>query len=159
MVVIKTCACPEINDQDWHLQDTDWSGKFFYFDYLRHFLKIPLNYAKKCQEMKSEIVRKGYQIIQPDLVLRLPGLFQGRILTEIEEPEQYDANVEKFENARILTRVYKGSPGGLKVALEELKAFVQDRTHVLPSAVYYWHVTCPICSPKRGWKTVLFARV
>jgi len=156
----KKCKCPEIEDQDWHLKDLDWSGKFFYFEDLPHFFNVPLGLEKKQEEMKAQIVRKGYSIVNEDMILHEPGLFRGRLLLEIEDPEQYDANVLQFENARILTRVHHGGSGGLKESLDELKAFTQDRTHVLPGAIYYWHVTCPKCAKERGGdKTVLLARV
>jgi hypothetical protein len=155
-----TCSCPDVNDQDWHLQDRDWSGKFFYFEYVQHLFYMPLQLDKVIQNMKLDIARKGYQPVNPDQILYLPGSFQGRVLMEIQDPEQYDANVEKFENARILSRVYKGPRNRIKNAVEELKAFTQDKTHLIPSKIYYWHTTCPKCAPTKGGdKTVLFARV
>lgn len=156
----KTCHCPEINDRDWRLQDLDWSGKIFYFDYLPHILNAPLGFDKRLQDMKSQIGRKGYKCVNPQMVLYLPGMFQGRLLMEIEDPEQYDANVEIFENARILTRVHKGPSSRIGNTVEELKAFVQDRTHILPTIIYRWPVTCPICANQKGGdKTILLARV
>ncbi len=155
-----TCNCPEINDQDWHLKDENWDKKFFYFDYVRHFFNVPLGYDKQLRAMKLNIAKKGYQLANPDMVLYQPGTFQGRILMEIKDPEQYDANVEPFENARMLSRVHQGSRGDLGNALQELKAFTQDRTHLDPSIIYYWHTTCSKCAKTRGYeKTVLFARV
>lgn len=155
-----TCHCPEINDQDWHLKDQDWSGKFFYFDDVQHFFGVPLGLEKRIGEMRQEIARKGYQFVNPDQVLHLPGSFQGRLLMEIEDPKQYDANVETFENARILTRVYHGPRSGIRDAVEALKAFTTDRTHIEPSVIYHWPVTCARCAPNRGGdKVVLFARV
>jgi len=155
-----TCSCPEIEDQDWHLQDQDWSGKFFYFDDLPHLFGAPLGMEKRRQEMKSEIARKGYELINPDLVLHRAGSFQGKLLMEIKDPEQYDANVERFDNARVLSRVYLGPRSRLRDAVEELKAFTQDRTHIEPTVIYFWHVTCAKCAERRGGdKTVLFARV
>lgn len=156
----KTCQCPEIKYEDWHLQELDWSGKYFYFEYLYHFLKIPLGLEKRRAFMLTEIERKGYTTVNPERVLHLPGIFQGRILVEIEDPEQYDANVEQFDDARMLTRVHVGPRSGLKRSLAELVAFTQDRTHILPGTVYYWYVSCPICAKQAKLeKTVLFARV
>jgi len=93
-------------------------------------------------------------------VLHVPGRFSGRIFTEIEDPKQYDANVELFENARILMRVYRGPKSGLGDAIEEIKAFAQDRSHILPGMIYQWHASCDLCGPRRGGEiVVLFARV
>lgn len=156
----RECRCPEIDDRDWHLQEMDWSGKFFYFEDLAHFFRIPLGMERKQEILREETARKGYQVINDDLIMHEPGMFQGHLLIEIADPEQYDANVLQFDNARVLTRVYRGAPGGMKKALDELKAFAQDRTHVLPGAIYFWYVTCPKCASKRGGnKTVLLARV
>ncbi len=155
-----TCNCPEISDQDWHMKDQDWSGRIFYFDYLQHFFNLPLGFAKRLSEIKLEIARKGYQLLESEVILYQPGLFQGRILLEIKDPEQYDANVEVFENARVLSRVFSGPRNKLGAAVAELKAFTLDRTHIEPGIIYYWHTTCPVCTDKRGGdKTVLFARV
>jgi hypothetical protein len=156
----KNCQCPEIEDELWHLQDLNWSGKFFYFEYLYHFLKIPLGMEKRREEMFADIDRKGYQAVNPERVIHLPGMFQGRIMVEIEDPEQYDANVEKFDNARILTRVHRGSRSGLRRSLIELQAFSQDRAHIPPGAVYYWYASCPRCAKlPRLQKVVLLARI
>jgi hypothetical protein len=154
------CHCPEINDQDWHLKDQTWNGKFFYFDTVRYLFNTPLSYDKTLAEMKRDIARKGYQFVNPDMVLNSPGMFQGRIMMEIQDPEQYDANVENVDNARMLSRVCRGSRGNLGNAVEELRAFTQDRTHLDPIVMYYWYITCNKCSRTRGYeKTVLFARV
>lgn len=156
----KTCQCPEIEYDKWHLQDMDWSGKYFYFEYLNHILRIPLGLEKQRDLMLAEIETKSYTAVDPQMILHLPGLFQGRILVEIEDPEQYDANVERFDDARILTRVHTGPRSGLKRSLAELEAFTQDRTHILPIAVYYWYASCPVCTKQTKLeKTVLLARV
>lgn len=156
----RACHCPDIDDQDWHMKDMDWSNKFFYFDDLPHFFNVPLGFERVVGEMKNQIARKGYTMVNPDLILHLPALFQGKVLVEIEDPQQYDANIVPFENARILTRVYQGSRAGLKQAVEELKAFAQDRTHILPNAIYHWHITCAQCAKERGGeKTVLLAQI
>jgi hypothetical protein len=82
------------------------------------------------------------------------------MLIEIQDPKQYDANVETFENARMLSRVYRGPKPGLANAVEEIKAFAQDKTHILPGIIYLWHTTCSKCAPRRGGEhVVLFARV
>ena len=154
------CLCPDISDEDWHLKDQDWSGKFFYFEDVLHIFNLPVGWTKAVEAMKSDLVRKGYQALHPEMVLHVPGQFSGRIFTEIEDPKQYDANVELFENARILTRVYRGSKSGLGNAIEEIKAFAQDRSHILPGVIYQWRASCDICGPRRGGEVVvLFARV
>ena len=156
----KTCQCPDINNDEWHLKDFNWDGKIFYFDYLYHILNVPLGFEKKLDALIADITTKGYTLKNPDIVLHLPGLFQGRILTEIGDPERYDANVEKFDDARILTRVHRGPRSGLKRSLAELNAFVEDRAHIPPGAVYYWHTTCAQCAVKLGGdRIVLLARV
>jgi bifunctional DNA-binding transcriptional regulator/antitoxin component of YhaV-PrlF toxin-antitoxin module len=154
------CNCPEINDQDWHMKDQTWNGKFFYFEYVRHIFSFPMGFDVQVKKMKQDLAHKGYQLVIPDLVLHQPGMFQGRILVEIQDPEQYDANVEPLDNARILSRVVKGSGARMGQALQELKTFTRDRTHLDPTVVYYWHTTCKRCAKTRGYeKTVLFARV
>lgn len=156
----ESCHCPEIEDADWHLKDLDWSGKFFYFVDVPHFFNMPLSLEKKKEQLVAEIKGKGYTIVNEDLKLHLPGRFQGRLMAEIEDPEQYDANVIQFDDARIFTRVHRGSKSNLKASLEELKAFALDRAHVLPGEIYFWHITCPQCATHRGGdKMVLFARV
>jgi len=160
MAATTPCHCPEINDQDWHLKDQTWDGKFFYFEYVRHLFNVPLGYDKQLIAMKQDVTRKGYKFVNPDMVLYQPGAFQGRIFMEIEDPEQYDANVETFDHARMLSRVYKGSRSSSGAALQELKAFTQDRTHLDPIVIYFWRVTCSKCAKTKGYeKTVLFARV
>ena len=155
-----SCNCPDVNDQDWHLQDQNWDGKFFYFEYVRHFFNVPLGYDKQLRAMKRDMARKGFRLVNADMVLYQPGLFQGRLLMEINDPDQYDANVERFDQARLLSRVHQGSRSGLKDALQELKAFTQDRAHLDPLIIYYWYTTCDKCAKIRGYeKTVLFARV
>ncbi len=154
------CDCPEIKDQDWHNKEMNWSGKIFYFEDVPHFLNIPLGLEKRQHGMLEAIQRKGYTIANREMILHQPGLFKGRILIEIDDPEQYDANVIQLENTRVLTRVYHGSRAGIKNAVEELKVFAQDRVHVLPGTIYLWYVTCPKCAQSRGGdKTVLLARV
>jgi hypothetical protein len=155
-----SCNCPEIDEQDWHLKDTDWSGKIFYFEDVPHILGTPLGLEKKQDAMKADIQQKGYEMINPELILHQPGLFGGRIFVEVQDPEQYDANVIQFENARVLTRAYKGPASGVKQAIAELKAFCEDRTHLPPGAIYLWHVTCSKCASQRGGTIkVLFGRV
>ncbi|RJP74167.1 MAG: hypothetical protein C4524_13335 [Candidatus Zixiibacteriota bacterium] len=154
------CTCPEINDQDWHNMDQNWTGKFFYFEDIPHVFNVPVGYDKKLQQMKADIQRKGYQPVNPDMVLYLPGTFQGRVMMEIKDPEQLDANVEQFDNARMLSRVFRGARKRLGDAISELKAFTQDRAHIDPVRIYFWQVTCPKCEKQRGGnKTVLFGRV
>jgi hypothetical protein len=155
-----SCNCPEIKDEEWHLKDFDWSGKFFYFVEVPHVLKVPLALDKKKNELSDEISEKGYTSVNPELVLYQPGMFRGKLLVEIEDPEQFDANVTLFDDARVFTRVHHSRTGSLKNTIEELKAFTLDRSHVLPREIYFWQVTCPHCAPDRGGdKVVLFARV
>lgn len=160
MATPQTCTCADLNDEDWHMKDQNWNGKFFYFEYVRHLFNTPLGFDKQLQAMKRDIAHKGYQLVKPDMVLHQSGAFQGRILLEIADPQQYDANVETFDNARMFSRVHNGSRSNLGNALQELKAFTQDRAHLDPIIIYYWHATCPRCAKTRGReKTVLFARV
>ncbi|MBU0519587.1 hypothetical protein KKA00_05495 [bacterium] len=162
MAADNNCSCPEVEvkEIEWHNKDMDWSGKFFYFEDVRHAFNVPLGLEAKRTEMKQDIERKGYTMINPDLTLHESGMFTGRIFVEIENPEQLDANVIQFGDARILTRYYKGSAAGMKRALEELKTFTLDKTHILPRSIYIWHLTCPKCAGKRGGdKSILFAKV
>ncbi|TKJ41802.1 hypothetical protein CEE37_04335 [candidate division LCP-89 bacterium B3_LCP] len=156
----KKCQCPAIEDENWHLQDLNWSGKYFYFAYLNHFFGIPLSIEKVKEKLFTEINQKEYTTVYPSMILHLPGLFQGRLLVEIEDPGQYDANVELFEEVRILTRVHRGPKKNLKRSVDEIKAFAQDRAHILPGKIYFWYATCQICAPESSLeKTVLFARI
>ncbi len=160
MPAVSSCDCPEIKDEDWHLKDFDWSGKYFYFVEVPHVLKVPLALDKRKAQLSEEISEKGYAVVNPELILYQPGMFRGKLLLEIEDPEQFDAYVTRFDDARIFTRVHRGGSGGLKKSVEELKAFTLDRAHVLPREIYQWQVTCPRCAPDRGGeKVVLFARV
>ncbi|MFH1861669.1 MAG: hydrolase [bacterium] len=157
---MEKCQCVDIKDSDWHLQDMDWSGKFLYYDLLPHFLGMPLGFEKKVQYLKRQIAEKAYKLVNPDMILQESGTFRGAILMEIEDPGQYDANVEQLENVCVLTRVYNGPAGNIKQGIGELRAFVLDRKHFPPAKIYLWYITCSSCIKRRGKaKVVLLGRL
>jgi len=153
------CHCPDVDPSEWHLKDLNWSGKFFYYDSLTHVFNSPVGYEKRVVELKAAIAEKGYTLVNPDMVLVKPGAFQGTIMMEINDPEQLDANVEPFNNVRILSRVYFGPVGKLKKGIEEVKAFAQDKSGLSPKTVYVWYLTCSHCNSRKGSDiTVMLAR-
>ncbi len=154
----KECGCPDIRNEDWEGRTFNWEGKTFYAEKVNHFFKVPLNVENKMVEAAEAIEKQGYMLEEPLMVLVREGTFSGAVYVAILPPEGDDPNVITFPNTVIEASVYdrkesKVGPGvkAFRKRLEKQGKPIRD--------IYMWHLGCPECAARDGYKTILFAEV
>lgn len=152
------CGCPTINPADWEGKLFNWEGKAFFYKHVKYLFSVPLNVERKMAEAAQMIEQRGYILEEPLMILAREGRFKGTIFVAILPTEGEDKSVINVPPCALAATVYqrkeaKIGPGvkAFKRRLEAEKKRVKD--------IYLWHVSCPMCAAKHGYKTIIFAEL
>ena len=157
MAAVK-CRCPRIDVLEWEEQEFDWENKTFYFLPIRFLLHKPIGLVDKIIQLKSEVFLKGYEFINMNVMLCEWTLLSGCVLSQIDNPEKYDANIQVFDMGKVYTTVFKGKSKELKQAVNDFISQIELNHGIPVQKVYLWYAHCKACAKEREYLTVLFAK-
>ena len=157
MAVVR-CACPRIDPAEWENKELDWENKTFYFIPINQFLFKPLNIEEKTRQLKKEIAAKGYEFIDPRVILCEWGLFKGRLMTQIKNPEVYDANIHVFDMGKIHTSVFKGKSKNFNQSVNDYKSQMELDKGIPVQITLVWYAHCKHCEKDREHPAVIFVK-
>jgi len=152
------CSCAKITDEEWEGVELDWENKSFYFIPMRNILNKPIDLEEKSRSLKREIAAKGYEFVDPRVILCEWASFKGRLLTRIKEPLDYDANIHKFDTGKIYTTVFRGKTKNLKQAVKDFHSQVELNHGIPVQSSYVWYAHCSKCAKTRDNVSVIFMK-
>lgn len=150
------CSCPRIDDSAWQDREHDWGGKSFYRRRTPMFMHVPFRIGKDIAAAADDAARRGHDLSRPLMVLSRDGLFRGEVLLGIEKPIA-DSDVIILPPTRVYSRIYEGKWRDIAKPTRELIKYLKGQGKIV-QAVYYWYITCSVCSINRGYRTVIFAQ-
>ena len=162
MAAVK-CRCPRIDVLEWEEKEFDWENKTFYFLPIK-FLPIkfllhkPFGLEEKIKQLRNEVAQKGYEFINMNVTLCEWASLSGRLMTQIKNPEKYDANIQVFDMGKVYTTVFKGKSKELKQAVNDFISQIELNHGIPVQKAYLWYAHCKVCAKERENVTVLFVK-
>lgn len=153
------CDCSPIKDSDYTTTSFNWRGKTFYVKNIPHLFYTPVGIKRKFNEILLEAQNNGFHPVRPLCILSETGLFNGRLMIEIENPKEAKVNVVTFEESELFSTIYMGDTYNASPGVRDLLQYLQMEGKPKPEKIFLWHTTCPECSTKRDCKTVIFAQL
>ncbi len=130
----------KFNELAWESKEFDWTGKTFYFIPIINVFGHPFGLGNKLFQLNRDCRQAGCKTLSGIILIQYK-LFGGRLMIEIEKPDQYDAQVITFEDTTTVdTVVHKGSAASIGRTAARLKQRVSSRRSMEPRAIYYWLV-------------------
>jgi len=152
------CSCPKIEAAEWEGKEFDWENKTFYFLPINHLLFKPINLEEKTRQLKREIVHKAYTFIDARLILCEWAQFKGRLMTQIKNPEIYDANIHIFDMGTIYATVFKGKSKKFKQAVGDFQSQIELEKGIPVQNTFIWYAHCKHCAKEREHAAVIFVK-
>lgn len=152
------CACPKIDPKEWDGKEFDWENKTFYFLPINNFLHKPIDLEEKVRLLKKSVTASNYEFVDVRVILTEWAAFKGRILTQIKNPEIYDANIHIFDMGKIYTSVYQGPQKGLKQAVADFQSQILLEKGIPAQNTFVWHAHCHICAKTKEHLSVIFIK-
>ena len=157
-MAVKRCLCPTITNEDWEGKELDWENKTFYFHFIKHFMHKPINLEEKSRQLKKEVVTKSYEFIDQHLIICEWAQFKGRLMTQIKNPEIYDANIHLFDLGKIYTTVFRGKPKELNLFVNDFKSQIELNHGIPVQNIFIWYAHCKNCAKDKDNVSVIFAK-
>lgn len=156
----KICNCPDINPRDYEFKTHIWRKKTFLSMGLPLLFHIPLGIGGVIEGAVNEVEKRRYVFDKSrHMILQKDGLFWGAIMVEVDDPGIPDKELVKIENAEVISKSHVGQFSTIYSSFKELEKYVVRKGRKI-SAVYFWHTTCPRCTPNwNRYVTIIFAQV
>ena len=154
----KRCLCPIITDEEWEGKELDWENKSFYFLLINQFMNKPINLEEKSRLLKKEVVTKSYEFIDQNLILCEWSYFKGRLITQIKNPEVYDANIHIFDSGKIYTTIFRGKMKELKLFVKDFRSQIELNHGIPVQNIFVRYAHCNNCAKEKNNVSVVFAK-
>ncbi len=149
------CECRQIDARNWENgSDFDWGSAYFFRVFTPLFFHIPYRVDRDIEMARFEITALGYKTKHPLKIVTEDGWFRGAVLIEIEKPDRPDPKVVQLGRGKYFSKLSALPWKELgKATMNMLKE------HSLrPAALYFWYLSCPVCSEAEGYRTVIIAK-
>jgi len=155
---IVRCACPKIDPKEWDSKEFDWENKTFFFLPIFNILNRPQNLEEKVRQLKKAVTALNYEFIDVRVMLTEWAAFKGRLLTQIKNPEIYDANIHVFDMGKIYTSVYQGPQKGIKQAVTDFQSQMLLEKNIPAQNTFVWYAHCSACAKAKNHLSVIFLK-
>jgi hypothetical protein len=149
------CDCPQLEFDDWHEVESDWSDIQFLKASLPALGGVPIGFAGARQKLLAEAGKLGLTVPDSPMVLLGEGRLRRPVLLEVESAAP---------NARVVqpggvawSRIVSAHFGDMKRLAAETGASARARYGRDPGALWVWYLTCAVCSEARNWETMFVA--
>lgn len=157
-MAITRCGCPQIDVSEWEGKELDWENKTFYFLPITNLLYKPIDLEEKVRQLKKEVVQKNYEFIDVRIMLCEWSQFKGRLMTQIKNPEIYDANIHIFDMGKVYTTVFRGKSKELKQAVKDFQSQIELNYGVPVQNTLVWYTHCKQCAKEKNNLSVIFVK-
>ncbi len=157
-MAVKKCNCPHINSASWENQEFDWENKTFYFVPINFFFNKPIGLPEKVRQLRKEVIARNYEFTDFIPVLTYWAAFKGRVMAQIQNPQQYDEGIYIFDSGKIYSTVFQGAAKEFKQAVNDFTSKIELDHGIPPQAVLVWYVHCPVCAKEKNHQAVIFVK-
>lgn len=150
-----TCECPELDPEEWHETESDWSDIAFLKSTTTAVLGVPFGYQSTRDELRAKAKDLDLELPEGGMVLLGEGKFRRPVLVEIDVA-QGTRGPDIFRPGGVaFTRLVPGKMGTLGKLLSETTGMAIGRYGRKPDNVWLWYLTCRECSEPRGFETLI----
>jgi len=157
-MTVKKCNCPHIDTADWEGKEFEWENQTFYFVPINLFFHKPMGLHEKVRQLRKEVVSRNYEFTDFTPILTSWAAFKGRVMAQIQNPQQYDEGIYIFDSGTIYSTVFQGSAKEFKQAVSDFSSKVELDHGIPPQAVLVWYVHCEQCAKERNNQAVIFIK-
>jgi hypothetical protein len=149
------CDCPQLDFDDWHEVESDWSDIQFLKAALPAVAGVPIGYAGMRQKLAAEAAKLGLTVPDSPMVLLGEGRLRRPVLLEVETGAPHARVVQPGGVA--WSRIVPAHFGDMKRLAAETRDMARARYGRDPGALWVWYLTCAVCSEARNWETMFVA--
>lgn len=151
------CYCVNIEDTEWDRQEFSWQNKYFYTLPIKMFFNVPVGLDMKTSWLMQRIKSSGYALDYPVKMFLQVGRFKGNLMVETTNPKEEDPNIRMIKQASGTTYISRQPFNKIKKDVAKIILNLR-RKKIEVKNIYLWYVNCPMCTGRKGYKTVIFAQ-
>jgi len=122
----------------WERGEYEWANKVFYTVPLPCLMGKPRKLFEAVQQLRGELNTKEYIIPENAMMLFQTGFLKGKVLLEIQRPDEYDASVLELEKSQVLTEVHYGPLKDINKTIDIVSERVEKEKHLKPTNTFIW---------------------
>lgn len=152
-----SCNCPE-HYPDWAGRDVDLAGRCVHTFPIASFFFMPLGFDISVERQRENIEGLELKETWPGLVLARTGMFKGSIMRFLEpnsSPGRFVSYLAKPFDVNV--RLHEGGMGTVRQTVAAQQSDLL-REAKMPKEIYLAHLTCPLCSERKGGEKILVFR-
>lgn len=151
------CNCPQLDPEDWHEVESDWSDITFLQASTGAVLGVPTGLKDVRDDLRAKALKLGATVPEDAMLLLGEGRFRRPVLLEIEGGTEGHEKEVLQPGGVAFTRLVPAPIGGMKKAVDETRRLGRERYGRDPSETWLWYITCRICSRPRNFETLVVA--
>lgn len=149
------CGCPQLDPEDWHEVESDWSDIAFVRTSTTAVMGVPVGFAGIREELEKKAAKAGASVPADAMFLLGAGRFRRPVLLEIEEPAAGKDVVHPGGFA--YTRLVPAPWGDMQKVVDSTEAVATEKYGRKPDDLWVWYLTCRACSNERNFETLIVA--
>ena len=153
----KICRCPDAYP-DWDGQSIDLGGSCVHEMKIPSFFHMPVSYDLYVGKQAENIEILGLIEKWPGFVLTKTGMWGGKIIRLVEDNDSPSRLVHYIPGSfLIMAKMHHGGIGSIQKVLHQMQLDMIENA-CMPKEIYLAHLTCPICSERKGGDKILILR-
>jgi hypothetical protein len=149
------CSCPQLDPDDWHEVESDWTDIQFIRSALPAVVGVPMGYQSVREKLARRAEEAGAEIPEDAMLLLGEGRVRRPVMLEVEASA--DTPGLEAPGGIAWTRLLSASFGQMKLLTKETRELAKERYGREPDDFWIWYLTCSTCSQARDWETLFVA--
>lgn len=150
------CNCPELDREDWHEVESDWSDIAFVKGSTNAVLGVPLGFGGIRGELERKAARAGAKVPEDPMFLLGAGRFRRPVMLEVEDAPRGAKDIV-FPGGFAFSRLVPAPWGEMQKVVDQTEAIATEKYGRKPDDMWVWYLTCRECSAARNFETLIVA--
>jgi len=152
------CPCPETYP-DWDGKSIDLSGYCVHEMKTASVFHMPVAFDMYVSKQAANIEHLELKEKWPGLVLSKTGMWGGKILRFLEDSQSSASRLvhhlpTPFD---VMVQLHEGGVGSVPKVVHKMQIAMVEKG-CMPKEFYLAHLTCPVCSERKGGEKILIIR-
>ncbi len=149
------CDCPQLDRNEWHEVESDWSDIAFAKIGIPAFLGVPIGFWANRRKLVARAEAAGH-VPEDAMLIMGPGRLRRTVMIEVEDADTSRRDIVT-PGGVVFTRLLPAPWGQMKTIVKETRDMARERYGRNPAAIWVWYLTCQTCSSERDFETLFVA--
>ena len=156
--ISEECTCPELDPEEWHETESDWSEAPFIHTTVAAMMGVPLRFKHVRGKLEELAEAAGATVPDDAMLIFGPGKVRRQVMIEVEvDGDPASRKGVHVPGGIAYSRLVAAPWGEMKRIARDTEAAAAERYGKKPDALWVWYLTCNICSAERNYETLFIA--